>query len=258
MESFLKQDYIQPTSSGDGGDAESDLSPANTPSKAKRRGTLAKPIRVQKYVEFFAELQGLRSTHERLYFKAMYPPGLKIRISEELSSEEIGLIDDGAVFEVSEIGVSKKGIPRVKLAGERGGWTSYIMSDTCALVLQDVSAEEAAKRPVVGSVQVDLPPGTTVYGEQLSVADYVTDFYSRYNPSKLDEVPHILEKYKDREEVLLAKLGKQYGVESPGKGPTNPKLDKLLAKLEKKIPDSVVNELTSPSEAARGGASRFG
>jgi hypothetical protein len=37
-------------------------------------------------------------------------------------------------------------------------------------------------------------------------------FYQKYNPSKLDDVPMILEKYKGKEGDLLAKLKKQYGV----------------------------------------------
>ena len=59
-----------------------------------------------------------------------------------------------------------------------------------------------------------------------SISAYIEEkvhlFYRLFNPSKLADVPELLEKYKDREDVLLDKLEKKYG-------PITPKLieDKL-------------------------------
>lgn len=50
--------------------------------------------------------------------------------------------------------------------------------------------------------------------ERADVEDQVRQFYQTYNPSKLDQVPEILMKYKGRENELLRKLKKQYSVGS--------------------------------------------
>lgn len=40
----------------------------------------------------------------------------------------------------------------------------------------------------------------------------VVTFYQRYNPSKMDALPEILQRYQGREEELLKKLHKQYNI----------------------------------------------
>ena len=109
------------------------------------------------------------------------------------------------------------------------GWTSYIMADTCEKCVEEVS-DTMSGMPMTGRVKVSSESSSEV-----SVAEYVEDFYTRYNPSKLDDVPYILEKYKGKESELLVKLENQYS-RSMGGGQNNEKLEKLLNKLEKKIP----------------------
>ena len=53
-----------------------------------------------------------------------------------------------------------------------------------------------------------------------TIAQQVHTFYLKHNPTKLDEIPKLLEKYKGQETELLRKLEKKYGVinvpQSPG------------------------------------------
>lgn len=54
------------------------------------------------------------------------------------------------------------------------------------------------------------PPTSSV-----AMEERVRQFYQEHNPSKLASVPEILEKYRGREQELLLKLQKQYGVAPP-------------------------------------------
>ena len=49
-------------------------------------------------------------------------------------------------------------------------------------------------------------------GPNMSKQEKVVAFYRKFNPSKLDSVPAILEKYSGREDELLDKLKKQYNI----------------------------------------------
>ena len=125
-----------------------------------------------------------------------------------------------------------KGVPRLQLM-DGSGWTSYIMADSCEKCVEEVSDTMTANMPMTGKVKVAPEAAAS---QEVSVAEYVEDFYRRYNPSKLDDVPYILEKYTGKETELLAKLENQYS-RSIGGGQKNEKLEKLLNKFEKKIPD---------------------
>jgi hypothetical protein len=39
------------------------------------------------------------------------------------------------------------------------------------------------------------------------------EFYTKYNPEKLDQVDSTLEKFRGREELLFKKLAQKYGCE---------------------------------------------
>lgn len=54
--------------------------------------------------------------------------------------------------------------------------------------------------------------GAGAEGDANTAAVY--DFYRLHNPTKMDSVPDILQKYKGREQELLEKLNKQYGVDN--------------------------------------------
>jgi hypothetical protein len=47
-------------------------------------------------------------------------------------------------------------------------------------------------------------------GTRTDISAQVQAIYQRFNPSKLPNVPHILEKYKGREAILIAKLKAKY------------------------------------------------
>ena len=57
--------------------------------------------------------------------------------------------------------------------------------------------------------------GTNAFGGGNQIAQQVHAFYLKHNPTKLDEIPKLLEKYKGQETELLRKLEKKYGVASP-------------------------------------------
>ena len=81
---------------------------------------------------------------------------------------------------------------------DQSGWTSYMMSDTCVVVLEamrDEKHEDIEEKADSIDVKVTAPLNFTEYGEEVTVEEYVTNFYSRYNPSKLGDVPHILGGY---------------------------------------------------------------
>ena len=69
--------------------------------------------------------------------------------------------------------------------------------------------EEKVKVIVTAVPVKEQTAGTT------SIADKVKAFYLQHNPSKLDEIPKLLEKYKGQEQELLRKLEKKYGVVTP-------------------------------------------
>ena len=117
-----------------------------------------------------------------------------------------------------------------------------MMADSCEVCVEDVS-DSMMDAPMIGGVKVNPDAAN----EELNVAEYVSDFYARYNPSKLDDVPYILEKYKGKETELLAKLERQYS-RSTDVGLKNEKLEKLLNKLEKKIPDVPRKTASADSE----------
>ena len=56
---------------------------------------------------------------------------------------------------------------------------------------------------------LDSPP-------PLAAAPQVQQFYQQHNPSKLSEVPALLEKYRGREPELIAKLAQKYGAGGAG------------------------------------------
>ena len=60
--------------------------------------------------------------------------------------------------------------------------------------------------PTVVSTKTDDTPRT--FSQQ------IYSFYEKYNPTKIHEIPKLLEKYKGQEQDLIRKLEKKYGVES--------------------------------------------
>ena len=54
--------------------------------------------------------------------------------------------------------------------------------------------------------------GATSTDPKQQILQRVTEIYSKHNPSKLSEIPQLLEKYKDRELQLIANLEKKYNV----------------------------------------------
>ena len=60
--------------------------------------------------------------------------------------------------------------------------------------------------------------GTNVFGGENQIAQQVHAFYLKHNPTKVDEIPKLLEKYRGQEQELLRKLEKKYGVASPISG----------------------------------------
>ena len=131
---------------------------------------------------------------------------------------------------------------------DESGWTSYMMADTCQKCVEVVSD---ATTDASTTSEAMMPSSPAAGG--VSIADYVTDFYARNNPSKLEDVPYILEKYKGKETELLAKLDNQYSRRrstiSGGGGQNKERLEKLLEKLEKKMPDITPNKGASTDSA---------
>lgn len=54
-----------------------------------------------------------------------------------------------------------------------------------------------------------------------SVSQRVHEIYNQYNPSKISEIPTILEKYKGKEQELISKLEQKYGIASSAMGSNN-------------------------------------
>eukprot|EP01032_Pedospumella_encystans_P012188 gene12188-14119_t len=54
--------------------------------------------------------------------------------------------------------------------------------------------------------------GATSTDPKQQILQRVTEIYTQHNPSKLSEIPQLLEKYKDRELQLIANLEKKYNV----------------------------------------------
>jgi hypothetical protein len=54
-----------------------------------------------------------------------------------------------------------------------------------------------------------------------SVSQRVHEIYNQYNPSKISEIPTILEKYKGKEQELISKLEQKYGIASSAIGSNN-------------------------------------
>jgi hypothetical protein len=73
-----------------------------------------------------------------------------------------------------------------------------------------------AVNPFASSPAVVVPPNTTNINTStagsMNTEERVQEFYRQHNPAKLSSVPEILEKYRGREQELLQKLQKQYGV----------------------------------------------
>ena len=60
------------------------------------------------YTAAYEELQQLFRTKTRLFFKALHPPGLKVRENKELSSSETKILTYGTIFEVKDMGLTKR------------------------------------------------------------------------------------------------------------------------------------------------------
>lgn len=73
-----------------------------------------------------------------------------------------------------------------------------------------------AVNPFASSLTIVVPPNTTNINTStagsMNTEERVREFYRQHNPAKLSSVPEILEKYRGREQELLQKLQKQYGV----------------------------------------------
>ena len=54
-----------------------------------------------------------------------------------------------------------------------------------------------------------------------SVSQRVHEIYNQYNPSKISEIPTILQKYKGKEQELISKLEQKYGIASSAMGSNN-------------------------------------
>ena len=119
LQSFIKPQYIsseqtKDSSNNDGkqNDDNNDRSGSSSPSK-NRRGSVTTPEekarRSKHYAAAYDELQQLFRTKTRVFFKALHPPGLKVRGSKELSSPEVKVLSLGAVFEVKDLGLTKRG-----------------------------------------------------------------------------------------------------------------------------------------------------
>ena len=122
LQSFIQPHYIPTTedgiSSGGKKSEESDnkaysSSSNNSPTKQNRRGSVTsqeeKARRSQSYATCYKELQRLFEEKPRLFFKSLHTPGLKVRGTKELSSAEIKILPLGTVFEVKNLGVTKRG-----------------------------------------------------------------------------------------------------------------------------------------------------
>ena len=59
-------------------------------------------------------------------------------------------------------------------------------------------------------------PAPAADADEAAFGARVLEFYERHNPTRVDMVPEIVEKYKDRPETLWAKLDKKYGGAATG------------------------------------------
>eukprot|EP01032_Pedospumella_encystans_P011975 gene11975-13889_t len=70
--------------------------------------------------------------------------------------------------------------------------------------------------PAVGAGSLFAKPSTAAAAgttdPKQQILQRVTEIYTQHNPSKLSEIPQLLEKYKDRELQLIANLEKKYNV----------------------------------------------
>ncbi|OAO18020.1 hypothetical protein AV274_0218, partial [Blastocystis sp. ATCC 50177/Nand II] len=62
----------------------------------------------------------------------------------------------------------------------------------------------------MSSVQSDIPNGNASFYVPPDLVKELTAFYQKVNPSKVDTVPSVVEKYKNKEEELFYKLKKKY------------------------------------------------
>lgn len=70
-----------------------------------------------------------------------------------------------------------------------------------------VDPAKSAGTPTVNTVKTNVTPPQ-------SFSEQVTAFYLKHNPTKVDEIPKLLEKYRGQEPELIRKLEKKYGVVS--------------------------------------------
>ena len=70
-----------------------------------------------------------------------------------------------------------------------------------------VDPAKSTGNPTVNTVKIDVIPVQ-------SFIEQVTAFYLKHNPTKVDEIPKLLEKYRGQEPELIRKLEKKYGVVS--------------------------------------------
>ena len=114
LQSFIQPEYIPEKNHSDDGNkvSNNDSSYSSSPTKS-RRGSVTTPEekarRSKQYAAAYEELQQLFRTKARLFFKALHPPGLKVRGAKELTSPEMKILPFGTVFEVKNLGLTKRG-----------------------------------------------------------------------------------------------------------------------------------------------------
>ena len=101
------------------------------------------------------------------------------------------------------------------------------INDSETVNIKNISGNnEINKQTCSPSLSSSLSPSTSLSFSQpvlnQTIAQQVHTFYLKHNPTKVDEIPKLLEKYKGQEQELLRKLEKKYGVTSLVNVPQNP------------------------------------
>ena len=101
------------------------------------------------------------------------------------------------------------------------------INDSKTVNIKNISgSNEINKQTSSPSLSSSLSPSTSLSFSQpvlnQTIAQQVHTFYLKHNPTKVDEIPKLLEKYKGQEQELLRKLEKKYGVTSLVSGLSTP------------------------------------